>query len=591
MFCEECGSPLKEGDKSCRVCGVSISGTVEEADNIPDNQEHIEPKILDEQTLQAEPGSFVVEEEPIEENETKESKAKETDDAEFDWNLNGFPKPRKTEDIDFDWKIEDTEASDNNASLPLDEAGTVEVAEEPSDLTQELNKYFTFDRAREDFQKLLDREYDRIKEHSPPPGNPYIENMNLANRIDMNAISGLAPEFESAESGSQPERKESQSETEPVPEVETVEGIETKDPEQTPVAVIAEEDALENDMFEEEEPEVIWVSSSEESLEVSEPAPDPEPDPDPESEPKTELGPEPTEELAPLWFDTKEEGVETERKRGGYIGKAILTLIIIALLAEATILGIQYFMPGSTAAEQAKAINSAVSETLVEWKDSAVGAIKRFGADEEVDSEGVTEPTEPEDPDTEGPDQGDKEVPEPEPDPTPVADKETLIAAVSDRNENIAAIKANDSLAWKSGAKYAEADIASSKPLENNHWTTLPNGEHVYYDKEIVATLVGFDSKWIDYVNGGSDAVIDLTKEGSQARKNAVSFSKVGKVEQTFRLLEIGEIRQGENAFYAWTYEEIEEVQGSKSTIKKYNWIYQLEPVDGEMKIVRYYDY
>ncbi len=266
-------------------------------------------------------------------------------------------------------------------------------------------------------------------------------------------------------------------------------------------------------------------------------------------------------------------------------------MIIIALLAEATILGIQYFMPGSTAAEQAKAINSAVSETLVEWKDSAVGAIKRFGADEEVDSEGVTEPTEPEDPDTEGPDQGDKEVPEPEPDPTPVADKETLIAAVSDRNENIAAVKANDSLAWKSGAKYAEADIANSKPLENNHWTTLPNGEHVYYDKEIVATLVGFDSKWIDYVNGGSDTVIDLTKEGSQARKNAVSFSKVGKVEQTFRLLEIGEIRQGENAFYAWTYEEIEEVQGSKSTIKKYNWIYQLEPVDGEMKIVRYYDY
>lgn len=113
----------------------------------------------------------------------------------------------------------------------------------------------------------------------------------------------------------------------------------------------------------------------------------------------------------------------------------------------------------------------------------------------------------------------------------------------------------------------------------------------MYYDKEIVATLVGFDSKWIDYVNGGSDTVIDLTKEGSQARKNAVSFSKVGKVEQTFRLLEIGEIRQGENAFYAWTYEEIEEVQGSKSTIKKYNWIYQLEPVDGEMKIVRYYDY
>ncbi len=546
MFGEEYRDPLKEGDNN-------------------------EPQTSDEQTLQAEPGGFVAQEEPIEENEIKENETKETGEAGFDWNLKGFPKPRKTEDIDFDWKIADTDASKDSALMPADSTETLEVAEGPSDLTRELNKYFTFDKASEDFQKLLDREYEKIAENPHPMGNPYIGQMNLADRIDLEASEEA--------------------------------------PKQVLPEVIAGEDSLEKEFIEEEEPEVIWVGNLEKPAQNApdvESQPDPNPvvepepafEPDAESEPTQDPEPEPapepeppTEELIPLWFDAKEEGVETERKRGGYIGKAVLALIIIALLAEATLLGIQYFMPGSAAAEQAKAINSTVSETLVDWKDGAISAIKGLGADEEVDSEVVPDPTDTEDPDTEGPDQGIDEVSTPEPDPAPVADKKTLITAVSDRNENIAAVKANNSLVWKSDTKYAEADITNSKPIENNHWTTLSNGEHVYYDKEIVATLIDFDSKWIDYVNGGSDAVIELTKEGSQARKNAVGFSKVGKVEQTFRLLEIGEIRQGEKAFYAWTYEEIEEAQGSKTTVKKYNWIYQLEPVDGEMMIVRYYNY
>lgn len=558
MFGEEYGGPLKEGDNN-------------------------EPQTSDEQILQAEPGSFVVQEEPIEENEMKKP-----DDAEFDWNLKGFPKPRKTEDIDFDWRIADTDAQEDNASISADLKETSGVAEEPLDLTKELNKYFTFDKASEDFQKLLDKEYEKIAENLHPMDNHYIGNMNLADRVDSEAVeTEFQPNAESI-----PEASEETSEE------ASEEALEQAIPE-----VIAEEDPLKKDFIEEEEPEVIWVGNlpdpqPEPATEtVSDPEPEPKPEPEPAPESQTEPGPhsdpEPdqsTEDLVPLWFDVKEEGVETERKRGGYIGKVILALIIIALLAEAILLGIQYFMPGSAAAQQAKAINSTVSETLVDWKDRAIGAIKGFGADEEVDSEGVTDP-DAEEPDAEDPDQGNNEVPANEPDPIPVADKEALIVAVSDRNENIAAVKANDSLVWKSDTKYAEADITNSKPIENNHWTTLPNGEHVYYDREIVATLIDFDSKWIDYVNGGSDDVIELTKEGSQARKNAVGFSKVGKVQQTFRLLEVGEIRQGEKAFYAWTYEEIEEVQGGKTAIKKYNWIYQLEPVDGEMKIVRYYNY
>jgi len=567
MLCEECGSPLKDGDKSCAVCGTQIPEIVEKTDDIPDNQVSNGSTISDKQTLQAEPGSFVVQEESTE---------------EFNWNLNGFPKPRKTEDIDFDWRIADTESVKDKSS------------EEPYDLTQELNKYFTFDKASEDFQKLLDKEYDRIKDYSPPRGNPYIEKMDLSDRINLEVASGLEPEFESLESESesksgpesespmstelQPEHKpdnESQPEPEPGPET-------PRESVQTPPTVIPEEDIPENSPDEDEEPEVIWIGDLQEVSQEAHTDPTPEPESLPEEQ--TEKQPE-----TPLWFDTNEEGVETEKK--GHIGRAILILIIIVLLAEAAILGVQYFMPETKAAEKAGEINSAISETLVEWKDRAVTFFKGTETDEDVDSEGVTNPDDNADPDSKGPDDDEGQVSVTEPDTKPVADKETLIAAVSDRNKNIAAVKANESLVWKPDGKYADADIANSRPIENNHWTTLPDGEHVYYDREIVATLVDFDSRWVDYVNGGSDAVINMTKEGSQARKNAVDFSKVGKVEQTFQLLEIGEIRQGEKGFYVWTYEEIKEVQGSKTTIKKYNWIYQLEPVDGEMKIVRYYNY
>ena len=157
MLCEECGSPLKDGDKSCAVCGTQIPEIVEKTDDIPDNQVSNGSTISDKQTLQAEPGSFVVQEESTE---------------EFNWNLNGFPKPRKTEDIDFDWRIADTESVKDKSS------------EEPYDLTQELNKYFTVDKASEDFQKLLDKEYDRIKDYSPPRETLH-KKMDLSDRINL----------------------------------------------------------------------------------------------------------------------------------------------------------------------------------------------------------------------------------------------------------------------------------------------------------------------------------------------------------------------------------------------------------------------
>jgi hypothetical protein len=291
-------------------------------------------------------------------------------------------------------------------------------------------------------------------------------------------------------------------------------------------------------------------------------------------------------EPVPLWFESKEEEVEV--KKGSYIGRAVLIIIIALLLAEAAILGIQYFLPESNAAKKAGEINGVVIETLTEWKEGALNFFKGVGGKEETGA-----PILPED---EGNDQTGSEGQEGEdadkqPETAPSADKQALISAAADVNKNIGTVEANDSLTWQPGKGYAIADITDSKPIENNYWFTDPDGKHVYYDQEIVATLIDFDSKWVEYVNGGGSDVINLTKEGSRAHKNVTTFSKVGKVEQTFLLLQIGEIRQGQEAFYVWTYEEIKEVQGGKTSVKKYNWIYRLEPVDGKMKITDYYRY
>lgn len=575
MFCEECGSPLREGDKSCRVCGYKIPQVVEATDSIPTYQENPQSQIKIDEAISEHDVALVEDQNVPEDSDlqtqigdfamSSEPKKKETDDIPFEWNLSGFPKPRKTEEVNFNWNID----SDGDGL-------TKAFNESAPDLTDELDRYFTFDKNTEDFQKVLDEEYEKIKDYSQPiESRPCIERMNLLDRInsedahpepESKLVEGPEPQLES----------EAQAQTELIHEGQA-------------------ENFSEND--EEDEPEVIWIShmrdtkdepaqtedvpgQNEEAREPSEKALDR----NQEVPVHTENAPEENGEPVPLWFESQEEEVEVKRS---YIGRAILILIIAVLLAEAAILGIQYFLPESKAAEKAGEINGIVSETLIEWKDRTVNFFKGVGGKEETGA-----PVLPEDEQNDQqPGLQEEEEPDSQPDTTPVADKKALISAASGLNKNIAAVEANDSLAWQSGKDYAIADIENSKPIENNYWFTDPGGEHVYFDKEIVATLVDFDSKWAEYVNGGSSDVIHLTKEGSQAYKNATTFSKVGKVEQTFLLLQIGEIRQGEDAFYAWTYEEIKEVQGGKTTIKKYNWIYRLEPIDGEMKITNYYNY
>ncbi len=152
-------------------------------------------------------------------------------------------------------------------------------------------------------------------------------------------------------------------------------------------------------------------------------------------------------------------------------------------------------------------------------------------------------------------------------------------------------MKANDALAWQQGKDYGIADINNSKPIENNIWRLPENGEPVYYDQSIVGTLIAFDSQWIDYVNNGNKSVLDLLKKDSEAYRKVASFSGVGKIKETFNLLEIGEIRKGSAGFYVWTHEEIQVTEGGKTKDKKIQLDLLSRAVEGKMKIVNYYKY
>jgi hypothetical protein len=468
MYCEVCGNPLKEDDSFCKVCGTSGKGVVFTLEETPIGQ-----TVINEETNNHSK-ELEQTEQSVQIEQTEQSKQTEqteqSEQTEFIWNIHDFPKPKKTEEIDFDWG--DADLKKTNQSV------------------ENIDEYFTFNKENEEFQKTLDREYEKIEKQEPIPDIPL-----------------------------------------PLPNI--VQQDEQKD---------------EN------------------------------------------------ENLTPLWFEKGEDENEKEKQpenkkqkqKKGWIGKIILILVIIILLAEIICLGIKFFRPESEAAKQITTFQITIVRTLTDWKDhlkEKIGNDETITTSKEKQTETViAEPVVK--------DNIEQEQKKPVfYDPVPAVDKNILIKSQISNNKNIQTIRANKGLAYQVGRDYKIADINNSKPIENNIWTISEDGKAIFYDQEIVATLIAFDSQWNDYVNGGSKDVIELTKKGSKAYRNVTTFSKVGKVKQTFLLLEIGEFRKGSKGFYAWTYEEIKEVEGRKVNNKKYHWIYYIEPIDGKMKIVDYYKY
>jgi hypothetical protein len=476
MYCKICGEQLKESSAICQVCGTKVPPT-ESVDK----------------------AGIIFNSTPNDSGFSSKPKEKK-DEGEFYWNVHDFGRPTKKEEpLEFVW---DDKAE--KFDLPKSETMEVKITES----VDEIDKFFTLNKKSEDFQRLLDKEFEKIS-YDKNPGNqftdisssaanldnrvndviekPIISNDDLASKVDM-AFSASTNFYQT-----QGNRKVDYS-------------VSTYEPEDKP------------------------------------------------------------------------------KKKGRIFLVMILAIIAIIVVVEAGILGIKYFLPDS----QAAAI-------IVDFqKDLSKGIDNIFGGNVDVDD--LNNPTE--DPATsEGgvtnPDgTGDgTQTPVVTADPIPMVDKTAMVASQLTNNVNIKEIKYSDAFKYSPNITYKDSDIATSQPIANNIWYKDKDDKAFYYEQSAVASIIKFDSLWIDYVNSGNEDAIDLTKEDTEARENVLGFNRSSGLTEEFLLLEIGEIRQSTNYLYVWTHERIKVTESGKSVTKDYKWIYQLEPVDKKLLIVNYFRY
>jgi len=681
MYCRMCGNKTGDSDHYCQVCGTptgykeSPAAPAEASEmkeeivfNPPyDNKAHFteeEPPYSEEEQSEEEEDlkDFISENEiKAQKNEEETINPEAVKDGEFAWNIYEFPGSKKTEEIAFNWNMEEFNQAGPKESepIPFEEEFFQEIRDDSNRIKeQNIDRFFTFSRKNEEFQELLDKEYEKLNRNTEPgirvkvvkeSGIPEIvplQEIHMDSVVPEEAQDQEPPldteiPIEDTVLNTEPV-EESEPETEPI--VETILNTEPVEIEQeaeltiedepvqaeaTPKSEHLSEMAQARALFFGEE--LIRDNESiKKKLVADESGERPDSVEDTGSESKEESGVNPdavfsdTVEIeeseedidrraesvaaayslaasekaveqehsaAPIPVLIGEEGEEGENHKRS-IGQILLIILAVILFIEIAILGIRYFAPESAASKAISNAQTQIFNTVSGWTDGIKDLFSGNDSNEDEDKKGGNE-------DEDNPDQGvqpSEEEPDdtvtknPAPDPNPIVDKKALVSSQMGNNSNIEQVKANAALVYQTGKDYGRADINNSKPITNNIWQTPENADPVYYDKSIVGTVIAFDSQWIDYVNGGDKSVLELLKKDSEAYQKTVNFSKVGKIKETFKLLEIGEIRQGSKGFYVWVHEELQIVENGKTTNKKYNWIYYLEPTDGKMQIVNYFN-
>ena len=162
MYCSNCGKAIKDTDLYCSFCGHKVGN--DEKRHEPVNEEVIyNPPQTDKEPL-----IFGRREQPPYNISDPSAGKPKTCDDDFDfvWNVHKFPAagPRETEDISFDWnpKQEENKASQFASGEDINLAGFSNLTSD-----QRKEKFNTYNKSREEFQKLLDREYVRLNQRPP----------------------------------------------------------------------------------------------------------------------------------------------------------------------------------------------------------------------------------------------------------------------------------------------------------------------------------------------------------------------------------------------------------------------------------------
>ena len=733
MYCRKCGKKLFDDDRFCSACGTKV---LQETNfvNISD-EEVVYNNVLSQDKepmhFQWKPGSV--------DTNKKEQQAKhgqksaqhhqeilesniagKKSDTEFVWNLHDFSnlEPKKTQDIQFNWKdeeiilkkeplikeieeakeakefsvegiVSDSLFGNEKQNLELENEILKECAtKKAQDQVDKIDMFYTFNKKNEEFQQLLDKEYDKIRkgrqEHSANSiGQQQPMGAAIANHQTLGSL-----EEDRAEMPSEAEEKtnllidvkaktqnevqseklaQDENEVRPEKPAQGKNEVQLEKPAQSENQVPFENKSdakntlLENDEIlkrfdtielqkdilgiDKEEPfsrtdalnslfgpkinvisEVNKAPNDIESTQTENFVPSfklkqqensiteksgqdnltdqiaNREDLEQENSAYVELNPKQNvakpQYIPPRGEEPQKEGTQTrifrsndsnnnnhsiynkwnydEPKGKGLIWKIILGIIIFLFVIEGAILAIKIYAPDS-------ALSTFLTEKFSASYQWILGQDDKK-QDENDNNDQLASVT------TESAINMENESGSNEVSTKPATDKAALIACQLGNNKNIKEVKANSQLSYNPTKDYGFEDINKSQPIQNNLWYQKPDGSPVYYDHSVVGSLIAFDSMWIDYVNKNDKSVIALTKEGEMAYKNALSFGeKTGKFNETFESLEIGEIRLTEKGFCVWAHEKIQIESKGKVTSKEYNWVYYLEPIEQQMKIVSYY--
>ena len=249
-----------------------------------------------------------------------------------------------------------------------------------------------------------------------------------------------------------------------------------------------------------------------------------------------------------------EEDDEDEAKKGRASG--IIIFVLVSLLAiQSSILGIIHFAPESRAAEF---VNRELGFAITWFANIRGGGGEQVPDVEDVFGTG------------------------------PEADKGILIEGQLHHNTNIFAITPNPDLGLDPDRAYPDSRIPASVPIENNVWITTD--EERYFDQQVVAIIIKFNSMWIDFVNVGNPRILELVMVGSPMEQSLLTFSGFGEKIHVFTELQIGEIRQYENSFFVWVHEIVSDAQDGQALVRNERArIYEIRVRDDSMYIVAYF--
>ncbi|MEG0391483.1 MAG: hypothetical protein RR626_01825 [Anaerovoracaceae bacterium] len=164
-----------------------------------------------------------------------------------------------------------------------------------------------------------------------------------------------------------------------------------------------------------------------------------------------------TEEGSPSVVEPSTAG--ENKNRSSIAGKVIIIICSIILVLALAVLGIKFLAPNSAAASKIDSITNGI-----------MNMFSGYAAEPEFIS-------------------SDRSV--------PIEDKTGLIQLSLDQNHNeaIGAIRYNASLAYKEGVAYPDKDITGAKPMTENAWYAGEDETVYFLDQGLVATIIDYESR------------------------------------------------------------------------------------------------